>query len=327
MLRLALVHTGGTIASRPDASGAVKPQATPQELTESLPQLERFELTVHQPFQLPSPHVTPQHMHRLRDLLEELAPRHDGIVLTHGTDTLEETAFYLHLTYRGETGVALTGSMRHALEPSWDGPGNLWSAAQVAVHPASRGRGPLVVFGGDIFDARTVTKTHSTALDSFGGYPGPIGRIDAGAMGRGELHYFARPEARRPFAPPHAEPKVEILYAYAGWRGEGLNEATARADGVVIAALGTGNLHPDTVPLIAASPVPVVIATRTHAGPVLPVYGYPGGGASLIEAGAVPASFMNAHKARLLLIVLLALGYDHKAIHDTFVRYPDWGND
>ena len=306
MTRLAIINTGGTIASRPDADGNIKPDPNVNPLLPDLPGLDRLQIEQHQPFNLPGPHITLEHMQQLRFLIEGIAPNTDGIVVTHGTDTLEETAFFLHLTLRTDTPVILTGSMKHALEPSWDGPGNLWSAIQVAIRPQSRGRGALVVFSGDIYDARTVTKVHTTRPDAFGGYPGPIGHVND-VNGRSVVHYFARPEPRTPLKPSHVRPKVEILTAYAGWHGEGLEAALDRADGVVIAALGTGNLPPALTAIIAAARKPVVICTRTHAGPILPVYGYEGGGKLLLEAGAIPASHLNAFKARILLIVLLAL--------------------
>ncbi len=312
MPTLALIHTGGTIASRPDPAGHVIPQEAPQ-----LDGLPGVKVRVLEPFQLPSPHVRLSHMETLRELIGGLSgvdgPHVDGAVVTHGTDTLEETAFFLHLTLNAPFPVVLTGSMRHAGDLSWDGPGNLRDAATVALSPQSAGRGPLVVFGGDVFGARSVTKIHTTAPGAFGGYPGPIGRVDGDAV-----RFFARPEARPLFRPQNLNAKVEILYAYAGWQGEGFLEAQARADGLVIAALGTGNLPPELLPLIAASGRPVVIATRTHAGPVLPIYGYPGGGATLVAAGAIPASFLNAHKARILLVVLLGSGLSGGEIRAVF---------
>jgi len=314
--QLALVHTGGTIASRPDPGGAgVTPQVAPT-LAEQVPGLEGVHVRTYQPFTLPSPHVTPAHMLALGQLIGSLEDV-DGVVVTHGTDTLEETAFFLHLTLDCPFPVVLTGSMRHSAELSGDGPGNLRDAAQVALHPHSRGRGPLVVFGGDIYDARTVTKVHTSAVDAFGGYPGPIGRIDQGPAGPA-LRYFAGPEGRQQYAPRQLSARVEVLYAYAGWQGEGFAEAEARADGLVIAALGTGNLPGELLPLIEATRKPVVIATRTHAGPILPVYGYAGGGATLKRAGAIPASFLNAHKARLLLLLLLSLGLDREGARQVF---------
>lgn len=311
--RLALIHTGGTIASRPNPDG---PGVTPQEAPD-LPGLTGVTVQEYQPFNLPSPHITPAHMLALSQLIEKVAPHADGVVVTHGTDTLEETAFLLHLTLPPHIPVVLTGSMRHAAEASWDGPGNLLDAAQVALYPGTKGRGPLVVFGGDIFDARTVTKVHTSAVDAFGGYPGPIGRIDR-VEDTAHVRYFASPEPRPTFGPRELDAKVEILYAYAGWKGEGYAEAAARADGLVIAALGTGNLPPELLPLVQHTPKPVVIATRTHAGPVLPVYGYAGGGATLVQAGAMPASFLNAHKARLLLMVLLSLDMDVERVKQVF---------
>lgn len=313
--RLAIIQTGGTIGSQPDRRGDLRPSK--RLLTDRISDLSGFDTEVHQPFTLPSPQITPPHMHRLRDLIHLVADRVDGIVVTHGTDTLEETSFYLHLTVNVGVPVVLTGSMRHSREPSWDGPFNVWSAANVAMDPQSTGRGVIVVFGGDIFDARTVTKVHTTALEAFGGYPGPIGRIDA-LEGAPVLRYFARPEVRRPLDPPGAEARVEIVTAYAGWQGEGLGDALARADGVVIAALGVGNLPPAAVPIIAATTKPVVISTRADIGPILPVYGYDGGGKTLEAAGAIPASYLNAYKARMKLIVLLSLGYDRSAIDASF---------
>ncbi len=318
---LALIHTGGTIASRPDPGGAgVTPQQAP-ELAAHLPGLEDVRVQTVQPFTLPSPHVTPRHMLQLAHLIGGLEGV-DGAVITHGTDTLEETAFFLHLTLAVPFPVVLTGSMRHAGELSGDGPGNLRDAAQVALSSQSAGRGPLVVFGGDIFDARTVTKVHTSAVDAFGGYPGPIGRIDQGPVqlggGAAALRYFAGPERRHLYQPERLDARVEVLYAYAGWEGEGFAEAEARADGLVIAALGTGNLPAELLPLIEATGKPVVIATRTHAGPILPLYGYAGGGATLSRAGAIPASFLNAHKARLLLLLLLSLGLEHEEVRRVF---------
>ncbi|RJF72903.1 asparaginase [Deinococcus cavernae] len=317
--RLALVHTGGTIASRPNPDG---PGVTPQEAPD-LPGLSGVTVREYQPFNLPSPHITPAHMLQLSQLIEEVAPHADGVVVTHGTDTLEETAFLLHLTLPPHLPVVLTGSMRHAAEASWDGPGNLLDAAQVALYPETKGRGPLVVFGGDIFDARTVTKVHTSAVDAFGGYPGPIGRIDR-VEDVAHVRYFASPEPRPTFGPKELAARVEILYAYAGWKGEGYAEAAQRADGLVIAALGTGNLPPELLPLVQetvqTTQKPVVIATRTHAGPVLPVYGYAGGGATLVQAGAIPASFLNAHKARLLLMVLLSLDMDLERVRQLFAE-------
>jgi L-asparaginase len=312
------VQTGGTIASRPNASGQLLPDEGVNQLIAALPDLEPFQPSVHQPFNLPSPHVTPAHMHALRDTLHDLARSHDGIVVTHGTDTLEETAFYLHLTLQTNVPVVLTGSMRHAEEPSWDGPGNVLDAARIAMHPTSSGRGVLVAFGGDIFDARTVTKIHTTSVDAFGGSPGPIGRIDA-LEGGAVLTYFARPEPRVPLNPSHANARVEILYAYAGWRGEGFSESLSRADGVVIAALGTGNVPPQVVEFVRAAQKPVVIATRTHTGPILPIYGYEGGGKQLQDIGAIPASFLNAHKARVLLIALLGSDATREEMRRAFI--------
>jgi L-asparaginase len=315
--RLAIIQTGGTIASQTTQNGDLIPANAVAELLQALPSLKQFKLSLHQPFNLPSPHITPAHMLELRDLCAALMPTVDGIVITHGTDTLEETAFFLHLTLETRIPVVLTGSMRHAEEPSWDGPGNVLSAAHVALEP--RSSGVLVVFGGDIFDARTVTKSDTTRLEAFAGYPGPIGRIDF-LSGQPQIAFFARVEARAIYPLERVSAKVEVLYAYAGWCGEGLPEALNRSDGVVIAALGTGNVPPDVVPMVAHSSKPIVIATRTHTGAILPVYGYTGGGKQLRELGAIPASFLNAHKARMLLLVLLSNATSRAELEAAFLE-------
>lgn len=316
--KLAIIQTGGTIGSRRDSAGELRPDSA--FLIDRIANLAPLETRILQPFTLPSPHITPRHMHMLRDCIHEIHRDVDGIVITHGTDTLEETAFYLHLTVTTEVPVVITGSMRHVGEPSWDGPFNIWAAAHTATHPFSTNRGVMVVFGGDIFDARTVTKVHTTALEAFSGYPGPIGRIDT-VDGLPSLRYFAQPEGRHPVDPAGPTARVEIVTAYAGWTGETLAEALNRADGVVIAALGSGNLPAQLVELIAAADKPIVIATRTDIGPILPIYGYEGGGKTLETAGAIPASFLNAFKARIKLIVLLSLGYDRDRIDASFRAY------
>lgn len=317
---LALIQTGGTIASRPNANaqGALTPQASAPEIGLHLPELSQFDVKLVQPFNLPSPHITPNHMLQLLQLSERLASEVDGIVITHGTDTLEETAYLLHLSWHSAVPLVLTGSMRHALEPSWDGPGNVWNAATVACDPRSRERGVLVVFAGDIFDARTVSKVHTTSTHAFDGYPGPIGRIDGPY-----LHFFAQPETCPAWpTPQHLNAHVEIIYAYAGWCGEGLAEALQRSDGLVIAALGTGNLPPAAVELLQQHRIPVILTTRAHAGPVLPLYGYIGGGQMLMAMGLIPASFVSPHKARIMLLVLLSLGKSLSDIRAAFGAQP-----
>ena len=156
-----------------------------------------------------------------------------------------------------------------------------------------------------------------TTLPGFVEQGVPISRLTTVGTG-GPARYFARPEQRYPLNPPDASPTVEILTAYAGWRGEGMAEALERSDGVVIAALGAGNLPPHLVPIIAETTKPVILATRTDIGPILPIYGYQGGGKTLYAAGAIPASFLNAFKARIKLIVLLALGYDREQVAAAF---------
>jgi len=239
-----------------------------------------------------------------------------GVVVTHGTDTMEETVYAIDRLYGGETPIVLTGAQRGADEPDTDGPRNLRDAIRVASSQAARGRGAMVVFAGEIHPAREARKVHTSAVQAFAspGY-GPIGHVDAGRV------VFARlPERRPPLPVPEELPRVDLIRLYAGsdatfiWAAR---EAGARA--IVIEGTGRGNANDQVVAGVreaVEAGLPVVVCSRCVEGRVEPVYGR-GGGRDLAEAGALFAGDLAGPKARLLLQLSLGAGVDVRQALDS----------
>jgi L-asparaginase len=270
---------------------------------------------------LPGPHVTPDQMWRLARRVAAWLERPDvdGLVVTHGTDTIEETAFLLDLVLTSDKPVVLTGAMRTASDPSWDGPANLLNAARVAASASARSRGVLVVMDEQVLPAREARKLHTESSASFGTPEfGPIGVVDSGRV------TFRRTSARRPAErDPAAEPglrvrsletRVQLLQAFTGMSDDLVRAATANgARGLAVVAFGRGNVPPAIVPALAdatAAGQLVTISSRCVAGRVSPRYGYEGGGLQLTEIGAVLAGDLSGAKARLLQMVALGLSPD-----------------
>ncbi len=233
-----------------------------------------------------------------------------GVVVTHGTDTMEETVYAVDRLHDSERPVAFTGAQRAADEPDTDGPRNLRSAIQVALDRESPGRGALVVFAGEIHAAREARKVHTSALRAFDspGY-GPLGHVD------GERVTYRRgPDRRPPLSPPDGSlPRVDLIRLHAGSDDRFLRcslDAGARA--IVLEATGRGNANERVLPGVeaaVAAGVPVVVCSRCLAGRVEPVYGR-GGGKDLAEVGAHFAGDLAGPKARVLLQLVLAAGGD-----------------
>ncbi len=236
----------------------------------------------------------------------------DGVVLTHGTDTTEETALLLDLVHDDPRPVVLTGAQRPADDPRTDGPANLRDALLVATAPQARGAGVLVCFDGAVFAARGVQKVDTLASQAFGAPSGGL----VGRVGPQGVHLGAaarRSPALDLDAMDLGRARVDVVAAYPGADDTALRAfAAAGADGIVLQGLGAGNAPPamlEAVAALVASGVPVVLSTRVPAGPVTAIYGG-GGGADLVAAGAVPSGLLRAGQARVLLLALLAAGTD-----------------
>ena len=320
---IGILFTGGTIAMRIDpASGAAVPALSAVEILAQVPNLASVaEVEIEDFSRLPGPHVTPEHMWRLArraaSWLER--PDIDGLVITHGTDTIEETAFFLDLVLTSAKPVVLVGAMRTVSDASWDGPANLIDAVRVAAAPDAHRRGVLIVMNEQILPARDARKIHTEAPTSFAAPEfGPIGVVDTG------VPVFRRTSSPRvTWGDAAAEPglrvqridqRVGLLQVYTGMTDrlfERLRQDGVR--GVAISAYGRGNVPPTLVGAIeraTADGVIVTISSRAVAGRVRPRYGYDGGGLHLLRAGAILAGDLPASKARLLVMVALGVAPD-----------------
>jgi L-asparaginase len=323
-----LLFTGGTISMRidPDTGGAV-PALSGQEIVSAVPGLEsEARLTLEEYARLPGPHVTPQWMWTLKeDVAARLAdPDVDAVVCTHGTDTLEETAWFLDLTVESEKPVVLIGAQRNASEKDFDGPRNLLNAARICVAPSARKMGSMIALNNQINAAREAVKTHTSDVETFkSGDYGFLGVTDYDRV------IFYRAPLRRQHVPlkvPAGQhlPRVDIVDMYGGADGALVRAAVAAgARGLVIQALGWGNMNVpmfEAVKEVIAKGIPVVITTRVWNGRVLPNYGFQGGGKTLQDAGAVFGDNLSPQKARILLMLALQTSSSPKEIQRLFDR-------
>jgi L-asparaginase len=308
-----VLFTGGTISMRIDpGTGAAVPALTGEEIVSRVSGLKReARLTLEDYARLPGPHVTPHWMWRLKDRVAKLLkdPGVDAVVLTHGTDTLEETAFLLDLTLDSPKPVVFCGAMRTVSEPGWDGPANLMAAVRTAVHPGSQGRGVLLAIGEQIHGAAEATKHHSQSLTAFRSPHGALGVLD-----RGHVVYH-RPPFRTPSLPTRRlVAEVDLHTMAAGVDDVLIRASLARgARGIVLEATGCGNVPPSAMPGVKAAlaaHVPVVLCTRCPEGRVSPAYGYEGGGQMLQALGVVFAQDLPGPKARIKLMVALGASSD-----------------
>ena len=320
---IGLLFTGGTISMRLDpVTGGAVPALSAQEIVAQVPGIRSVDAIEVEDFsRLPGPHVTPDQMWRLArraaSWLER--PDIDGLVITHGTDTIEETAYLLDLVLTSDKPVVLVGAMRTISDPSWDGPGNLIAAARVAAAPASRGHGVLVVMDEQILAAREVRKMHTESSGSFGTPEfGPLGVVDDGVVifRRAPLPKpgWSDPQAESGLRVSRLDTNVELIQAYTGMHDRVVRRVFADGvRGLAVIGFGRGNVPPVIVPALAEAiqdGAIVTISSRCIAGRVRPRYGYDGGGLRLAEIGAVLAGDLSGAKARLLQMVALGLTQD-----------------
>ncbi|SDK75168.1 L-asparaginase [Franzmannia pantelleriensis] len=311
--KLVVLTTGGTIASSQAESGRHRSGALQGEslLSEvQLPDGLTPHIDVRSVLQKPSNAITLDDLLLLRKHCLALAesPEVVGIVITHGTDTLEETAYFLDITLPGDIPVVITGSQRAPHEPGTDAFRNIADAIQLAASPQARGLGTLVLFNQTLFAARQVRKVNTFQLEGFAApETGPLGYIDGT-----RVHLAAKPIRARPISAPLADtlPRVDILPAYLGAAPDMIDAAIERgSQGLIIEALGRGHVPPTWPKHVAkavANGTPIVIVSSCHRGPIEAVYEFDGSLCDLVAAGAIPLQDLSARKARLALSVLLA---------------------
>ena len=300
MPRLVVISTGGTIATSADADGVLRPTRSGADLTAGL-DVELVDLLAKDSSQL-----EPADWVRIGAAVNSaVSGGAEGIVVTHGTDSMEETALWLELTYGGLPPVVLTGAARAADDPDADGPGNLRDALTVASSPAAWDSGVLLSFAGAVFAPLGTTKMGTTKVGGtavFGGTD-PVGSVAAGhfsvTTAKQRAHLGAVPQT----------PRVDIATAYPGADGTAIDAfAAAGARAVVVEAMGSGNAGPavvDAVRRACRRGVAVAVTTRVPGGHTHPGYGP---GYELVEAGAVMMPRLRSSQARVLLMAALGAG-------------------
>lgn len=318
-----LLSTGGTIASKIDPkTGLALPTVTGEELfAKTGASLDNVAVTIEQFSQVPSPHMSIEEWIRLSKRVTELLTREDvnGVVISHGTATLEETAWFLDLTVRSSKPVVMVGAQRNQSEADSDGTRNLVDGIKVSLTQEARGQGVLVVLNQRVHCARDVSKQHTVNVETFNsGEWGCIGRITPDKV------IFRREAPQRTHVPltTSSLPLVEVVAMYVGASANAIHGAMAGgAKGIVIQATASGHVNPEVYEGVLAAlnkGIKVVVATRVTQGGTRACYGFDGSSARLQQAGAILAGELSAWKARILLMLLLQNEQGEKGIEGYF---------
>ncbi|MFO7969665.1 MAG: asparaginase [Candidatus Izemoplasmatales bacterium] len=312
MKKLYMIFTGGTISMKiDDETHSVKPALSAKEIMNNFLKPEiNVNTEVIEFSEIPSPSMTPDMMLEISKLIKKIIKEEDpiGFVVIHGTDTLEETAFFLDTAIETDHPIILTGSMKSSSDLGFDGINNLVSAILVARSTKSRGRGVLVVMNDQINAASEVTKSNTLTLDTFKSLDyGPLGIVD-----NHEVHYHRLVTVVRNKLDLDIDEivqNVHLIKSCAGSDSLVMNFLIDQgADGFVIEALGRGNVPPKMIPGIERAldkNIPVIICSRCPSGRTLDSYGYVGGGKFLTDMGCIMASSLSGQKSRILLMLAL----------------------
>ena len=266
--------------------------------------------------------MTIERMWALRGRILEhlLRPEVDGVVVTHGTDSLEESAYLVARSVATEKPVVFTGAMRTSSDLGWDGPGNLGAAVRVAADRESGRFGVVVVMSDRVYSALDVTKAHTHLLEAFDSPGlGPVGVIDDGRV----IYRRALPAPAAVLSPESLATPVDIVYAFAGADSRLVDASREAGLALVVAAMGRGNVPPamvDGIERWIAEDKPVVITSRAHRGRVGCTYGYPGGGRRLAELGAIFAGPRRPQQARIDVMLGLGAGFNVSELRELLER-------
>ncbi|GLB46551.1 L-asparaginase [Philodulcilactobacillus myokoensis] len=306
MKKILAIHTGGTISMSKGVDGGVRPNQHNPIANQPIHDLN-VKIENETMFNLPSPHVTPKVMLEVKErIIQAEKDGVDGVVVTHGTDTLEETAYFLDLTLPHHIPIVVLGAMRSSNELGSDGPHNFKTAIDVALSESSKDRGVMVVMNDEIYAAQYVTKTHTTNVATFKSpLTGPIGVVNH------ERPYFFQTVNDGHYQNiSKVINHVYLLKAYAGMDGTLIDAIdNHQTNGLVIEGTGAGNMPPKTLPALKHlidKHIPVVLVSRCFNGLAQDVYEYEGGGIQLQRMGITICRGLNGQKARIKLIVGLS---------------------
>lgn len=324
MKRIIIIFTGGTISMKEDKNThAAVPELTGDDIIKLTPGIEKIaNIDFLNYGMLPGPHMTPEKMFELSQIIKNKVALegYDGVVVTHGTDSLEETAYLVDLTYEYPNPVVFVGSMKNSSQFGWDGPTNLIDGVNTAASDEAMNRGVMVVMNNEIHAASQVTKTNTHTLDTFKSMDfGPIGFLD-----NNKVYFYYSYTKRQYIQATSISSQVDIIKC-----GCGMDDRLIRfcvdsgTQGIVIEGMGRGNIPPKMVKGVEyalSKNIPVVLVSRCLMGKVLDDYGYEGAGRELTQKGVILGDNLNGHKARIKLLV--ALGYTNKVseIKDIFEK-------
>lgn len=307
--KVSLITTGGTIASKEISKGLLKSGAISGRELAALCQLpDEIEVKVIDVFQLPSMHIGFDEMRQLTNVIQQelLDETVDGVVVTHGTDTLEETAYFLDLTIDDNRSVVVTGSQRSPDDVGTDVYSNLRNSIYVSVDESLRGVGTVVVFNERIYSAKYVKKVHTSNLQGFDSFGhGYLGIIDNNVVG-----VYQKPIYREVYQVDGKLPRVDIIKCHSGQDGYLIDLlAQGETKGIILEAAGRGQVSPhmvDAIERAVKSGIVVVLTTSAEEGKAYPSYGYPGSAHDLMLKGVLLGSDYDSKKARIKLSVVLS---------------------
>lgn len=311
MKKILVVFTGGTFSMMIDENtGGAVPRYSGSELMNMIPDANSLaEIECYDFGKYPGPHITPELMLDLsKKIRTKLKTNHyDGVIVTHGTDTLEETAYFLDLTVKTEIPIVVIGAMKNSSEPDWDGPRNLIDAIHICLSDNSKNLGVLVCLNGEINAASEVTKIYSDSVESFKS-------LDFGNLGfvqNGRVIYNRLPRRLETIETEKINSNVDLLTVYAGMNEKFFKfSADSNVDGLVVEALGVGNVPPpafEGIKYAVQKGIPVVLTSRCPAGETDDIYSYPGAGKHLHNLGVIFSDYLNGQKARIKLMIVLGL--------------------
>jgi len=307
-----------------DEEFGIVPNDELDEYLLNFPQIRNVaDITVMEFTNLPSPYIDPPLMFRLSKLVEEKIIEYDGIIITHGTDTLEETAYFLDLVVSTRKPVVFTAAMRSGSDLGLDGPRNIVGAVRVASADEARGRGVLVVMNDEIDSARDVVKTDTGKTNSFVSLSyGPLGIIDPD-----KVIFFRDSVIKEKIPTDKIDTNIDLIRCTSGMDDRFLRCSMAnKARAMVLEAFGRGNVPPALIPAIKSAiekDLIIVVVSRSYTGRVLPEYGYEGGGKNLMKMGVILGGDLRGHKMRIKLMVLFGK-YNSPSLVRKYLSHPNF---